>query len=184
MALMRIWVLMAAALALLAAPPARAEVISASPSAFLVRAEAVTQASPEGAWRALGQIGDWWNSEHSFSGDAHNMRLEMRAGGCFCERWGRGQSVEHGRVVMAMEHEGVRTLRFIGGLGPLQELGAIGVMTFVVAPDPGGAKITMSFRAAGDAALGLDAFAPAVDSVLLEQFARLIRYANAGGAAR
>jgi hypothetical protein len=86
--------------------------------------------------------------------------------------------------VLVMEHEGVRTLRFIGGLGPLQEIGVTGVMTFVIAPDPGGAKVTMSYRAAGDAALGLDAFAPAVDGVLLEQFARLIRYADTGSAAQ
>jgi uncharacterized protein YndB with AHSA1/START domain len=173
----------AAALALLASP-ARAEVVSASPSAFVVRTEAVTQASPEQAWRALGQIGNWWNSAHTYSGDSGNLSLAMRAGGCFCERWARGQSVEHGRVVLAMEREGVRTLRFIGALGPLQEIGVTGVMTFVIAPDPGGAKITMSYRVAGDAALGLDALAPPVDGVLTEQFARLVGYSNTGEAAR
>lgn len=180
---MRAGVFMAAALSLMEVASARAEVVSASPSAFVVRAEAVAQASPEQAWRALGQIGRWWNSEHTFSGDAGNMRLAMRAGGCFCERWGDGQSVEHGRVVLVVEHEGVRTLRFIGALGPLQETGAIGVMTFAIAPDPGGAKISMSYRAAGDAALGLGAFAPPVDGVLREQFSRLIRYVNTGNAA-
>ncbi len=180
---MRIGLLIAAALTLMAPSPARAEVVSASPSAFLVRAEAVTQATPERAWRALSQIGRWWNSAHTFSGDAGNMRLNMRAGGCFCERWANGQSVEHGRVVMAMEHEGVRTFRFIGGLGPLQASGVIGVMTFVITPDQGGAKVTMSYHAAGDASLGLDALAPVVDRVLMEQFTRLIRYSDTGSAA-
>lgn len=174
-----LWVLAALAAALLSTP-AQAEVVSASPSTFMLRADAVTASPPDRAWRALGRIGRWWSSAHTYSGDARRLRLDMRAGGCFCERWGAGQSVQHGQVVLVMEHGGERTLRFVGGLGPLQEMGVTGVMTIVVAPDPGGARITMSYRAAGDAALGLDALAPAVDQVLMEQFTRLVHYAATG----
>lgn len=174
-----LWVL-AAWLALSASPPASAEVVSASPSAFLVPAEGVAAAPVERAWRALGRIGHWWNSAHTYSSDARRMSLDMRAGGCFCERWGEGHSVEHGRVVLVMEEGGARTLRFIGALGPLQELGTSGVMTIVVAPEPDGARITMSYRVAGDSALGLDALAPLVDQVIQEQFARLVRYSGTG----
>jgi hypothetical protein len=108
------------------------------------------------------------------------MRLDARAGGCWCERWGDGQSVEHARVVLVMEHEGVRTLRVVGGLGPLQEMGVSGVLTFTVAPDASGAKITMTYRVSGDPDLGLDQVAPLVDMVLLEQFQRLERYTASG----
>jgi uncharacterized protein YndB with AHSA1/START domain len=164
----------------LAAGPAAAEVVSASPSMFIVRGEANVTASPERAWRALSQIGRWWNSSHTYSGDARRLSLEPRAGGCWCERWGDGQSVEHGRVILVMQHEGVRTLRTSGGLGPLQETGVVGTMTWTVAPHANGATITMTYRATGDSSLGLDQMAALVDGVLMEQFGRLSRYSASG----
>jgi uncharacterized protein YndB with AHSA1/START domain len=158
------------------ASPAAAEVVNASASAFILRAEQTTSVSPEQVWRSLGQIGRWWSGAHTYSRDARRLRLDVRAGGCFCEIWGQGQSVEHARVVMVMEREGTRTLRMMGGLGPLQDMGATGVLTFVVAEDAAGAKITMSYRVSGDPGLGLDALAPIVDGVLNEQLERLGRY--------
>ncbi|HVK81991.1 MAG TPA: ATPase [Verrucomicrobiae bacterium] len=167
--------------ALFIAPLAQAEVAAASPSAFLIQAEAETSATPAQAWRALGQLSRWWNSDHTYSGDSARMSVDLRAGGCWCERWD-GQSVEHGRVVVIMAHEGVRTLRFNSALGPLQELGVSGVLTFTIEPHASGAKIKMSYRVAGDAGLGLDQIAPVVDTVLMEQFGRLIRFSTSGSA--
>jgi uncharacterized protein YndB with AHSA1/START domain len=160
--------------------PAFAEVQSASPSAFVIHGEAEIDATPAEVWRALPRIERWWGSAHTFSGDSRRLSLDPRAGGCWCERWGNGQSVEHGRVVLVMEHEGVRTLRVVGALGPLQELGATGVLTFTVTPHNSGAKLTMTYRVSGDASLGLDQIAPLVDGVLLEQFGRLNRYSARG----
>ena len=160
------------------ASPAAAEVENASASAFTLRAQSTTSASPDQVWRSIAQIGRWWSPAHTYSGDARRLRLDARAGGCFCETWGQGQSVEHARVALVMEHEGTRTLRMIGGLGPLQDMGATGVLTFLVADDPAGAKITMTYRVSGDPGLGLDALAPVVDGVLSEQFDRLIRYSR------
>jgi uncharacterized protein YndB with AHSA1/START domain len=177
---MRSIIIIAAALAALAVTPARAEVASSSAGAFLIEEETQVAATPAETWRALGQLPRWWNPEHTYSGDARRLSLDLRAGGCWCERWGNGQSVEHGRVVLVMEHEGVRTLRVVGGLGPLQELGATGVLTFTVAPDPGGAKITMLYRVSGDPGLELAALAPLVDAVLMEQFGRLARFSASG----
>lgn len=160
--------------------PARADVTTASPSAFVIQAEAEVGASPAETWRRLLRVERWWNSDHTYSGDARRLSLDPRAGGCWCERWGDGQSVEHMRVVLVMEHEGVRTLRVVGGLGPLQEMAVNGVLTFTVAPHASGAKITMVYRVLGDAASGLDQLAPVVDGVLSEQFARLSRYTATG----
>jgi uncharacterized protein YndB with AHSA1/START domain len=167
--------------AIVVAPFAQAEVSSSSPSAFLLRAEAETSANPEEAWRALSRLNRWWNSSHTYSGDARHISVDLRAGGCWCERW-NGQSVEHGRVVLVMEHEGVRTLRFNSALGPLQELGVSGVLTFTIAPHASGAKITMTYRVAGEPGLGLDQIAPLVDTVLTEQFGRLVRFSSSGSA--
>lgn len=164
----------------LASTSAWAEVTAAAPGAFMIEAEANLQAAPDRAWAAIGEIGRWWSSEHTYSSDAANLSLDPQAGGCFCERWGDGQSVEHGRVVLVRAQEGVRTLRFIGALGPLQETGVVGVMTFSVSPEGEGAKITMHYRASGDPGLGLDAMAQPVDHVLTEQFGRLVRYTETG----
>jgi uncharacterized protein YndB with AHSA1/START domain len=166
--------------AVLFAPlPAAAEVASSSPSAFLIQAEAEIAASPDQVWRALPRIERWWSPAHTYSGDARRLSLDPRAGGCWCERWD-GQSVEHARVVLVMEDDGVRTLRAVGALGPLQDLGVSGVMTFTVAPLASGAKLTMTYRVSGDPGLTLDQLAPLVDGVLMEQFGRLSRYSASG----
>lgn len=162
------------------ASPARAEVAAASPSTFVIHAEADLAAPPDKVWRDLVRIDRWWSSAHTYSGDASRLRLDVRAGGCWCERWGNRQSVEHMRVVLVMEHEGVRTLRAVGGLGPLQEMGVTGVLTFTVAPNANGAKLSLTYRVTGDPSLNLSTIAPLVDSVLMEQFGRLSRFSTAG----
>lgn len=164
----------------IAAAPARAEVASATADGFVLQAEAEVAATPDRAWRALGQLGRWWNNAHTYSGDSRRLHVDLRAGGCWCERWGDGQSVEHGRVVLVMEHEGVRTLRFDAPLGPLQEMAVNGALTFTVAPHANGAKITMTYRVSGDPALNLGQMAPLVDGVLMEQFGRLSRFSASG----
>ncbi len=155
---------------------ARAEVESSSASAFALKAESEVAASPEAVWRALSRVQNWWSPAHTYSGDARRLSLDPRAGGCFCERWGNSQSVEHARVLLVMEQEGVRTLRISGGLGPLQAMGTTGILTFTVTPHAPGAKITMTYRVSGDPSLQLNQIAPVVDQVLTEQFARLLRY--------
>lgn len=177
---MRLFAIAIAAAALFIAPSARADVTSATPSAFVIEAEAEVAAPPERVWRALTRIERWWGPAHTYSGDASNLRLDARAGGCWCERWGNGQSVEHARVVTVMENEGVRTLRVIGALGPLQAMGATGVLTFTVAPHPNGATVTMTYRVTGDASLNLNAAAAPVNNVLMEQIGRLARYSASG----
>ncbi|MEZ5960471.1 MAG: hypothetical protein R3C30_08580 [Hyphomonadaceae bacterium] len=178
---MRLFAIAALATVLIAtATEAHAGVTSSSPSSFVIEAEADLAATPAKVWRDLTRIGRWWSSEHTYSGDASRLRLDARAGGCWCERWGDEQSIEHMRVVMVMEHEGVRTLRTVGGLGPLQGMGVNGVLTFTIAPHPNGAKLTMNYRVSGDPSLNLDAIAPAVDNVLMEQFGRLSRFSTMG----
>jgi len=159
--------------------PAAGEVVSASPGAFLLQAEAEVAATPEATWQALLQLPRWWSSAHTYSGDARRMRLDPRAGGCWCERWD-GHSVEHGRVILAMQHDGVRTLRLNAALGPLQELGVTGILTFTIRPHAAGASIAVTYRVSGEPGLALDGIAPLVDMVIMEQFARLGRYAATG----
>lgn len=177
---MRLLAIAAFAAAVLASPVARAEVIAASPTSFTIAAEAEVAAAPDKVWRDLLRIERWWGSAHTYSGEASRLRLDARAGGCWCERWGNSQSVEHMRVVLIMERDGVRTLSAIGGLGPLQSMGASGVLTFTVTEHPNGAKLTMTYRVSGDPSLNLESISAPVDNVLMEQFDRLSRYTASG----
>ena len=53
-----------------------AEVADSSASGFTVKTTLNIQAAPDEVYRRLIHIGDWWDSEHTFSGDAHNLSIE------------------------------------------------------------------------------------------------------------
>ncbi|HEV2748151.1 MAG TPA: SRPBCC family protein [Allosphingosinicella sp.] len=167
---MRQSALLAAGLAALAAP-ASAEVKSAAPGGFEVESRAIVAANAAQTYAALGRIAEWWNGEHTYSGDAANLRLEARAGGCFCETIPKGGgSIEHMRVVYAQP--GV-TLRLQGGLGPLQQYGVAGTLTWSLKPAANGTAITQTYVVGGYIPGGADKLAPMVDKVLAEQLGRL-----------
>ena len=108
------------------------DVVTESAEGFVVAHEMVLKATPARAFEALTtDIAAWWDATHSYSGEARNLSLPARAGDCFCERLPNGGSVEHMRVVLASPGE---RLRMVGGLGPLQQMGASGVMSFDFAP--------------------------------------------------
>ena len=155
---------------------AAAEVVSATPDRTELRFSAAFDASPAEVWRAIGRVDRWWNGEHSYSGEARRLRLDLAAPGCFCERWAGG-SIEHMRVVMAVPGQ---TLRLTGGLGPLQANALNGVMTFTLEPVGAGARLTLTYVIAGQRADGLEALAPLVDQVIGEQFGRLASFARTG----
>lgn len=154
---------------LLSATPALAEVKSATPAGFEVESRATVPAPPAEAYAALGRVGQWWASGHSWSGNATNMTMELRAGGCFCEALpAEGGSVEHGRVVFAQPG---RMLRISGTLGPLQSEAATGTLTWTFNPaSGGGTEIVMSYVVGGYIrAMTPQQIAPLVDRVLAEQ---------------
>jgi uncharacterized protein YndB with AHSA1/START domain len=113
---------------------AEAEVKSVAPSGFEVVEAMTIHASPEQIYAALGKIGQWWSSSHTFSRDASNLSLDLKAGGCFCERLKDGGSVQHLIVVYAAPGEG---LRLRGALGPLQMEGVDGTLAWALKPSEG-----------------------------------------------
>ncbi len=159
---------MAVALAL-AAGPAGAAVVDAQANGFQVRLPASINAPPARVYAALGQVSRWWSSRHSFSGDAKNYSLELKAGGCMCEALPGGGSVQHLTVVRAVPGE---TLVLRGALGPLQTLGVEGAMEWSIKPSAGGSDVVLTFTVGGYAPGGLDKLAAPVDAVLGEQLAR------------
>jgi len=159
---------------LLAAAPASAEVISAGPNGFEVQ-QVVNLVVPQpSAYAAFGQVGQWWNKEHTYSGDAARMSLQLRPGGCFCEPLDGGGGVEHMRVTYLKPGE---QIVMTGSLGPLLYQATAGVMDVRFERIAGGTKVTMNYRAAGFAKSDADKMAPLVDQVLAEQMKRYRTYA-------
>ncbi len=155
---------------LLFALSAAADVVDITPAGFLLKHEVAVSAAPEAAWKALIDVASWWNGDHSYSGNAANMSIDARPGGCFCEKLANGGGVSHMTVVFASPNT---VLRMIGGLGPLQGSGLAGSMTWRIIPAPPAAKIEVSYSVGGYMQGGFDKIAPAVNGVLGEQLNRL-----------
>jgi uncharacterized protein YndB with AHSA1/START domain len=165
-----------AALLLLAGTPASAEVVSASAKGFEVRETVPLVVPPEVAFKAFGDLPAWWDPEHTYSGTSANMRLELVAGGCFCERIPKtGGGVEHMHVVFV---DPGKQVVLTGALGPLLYEATTGVMDVQVKPSAGGSQLILDYKVAGFANAGADKLAPAVDGVLAEQMKRFRAYAT------
>ena len=161
--------------------PAHSAVTDSSDIGFAVENSADLRADGAAVYRLLGQPALWWDGAHSYSGDAANLSLDARAGGCFCETIphaaGAAGSVEHGRVIYAAPN---RLLRLSGALGPLQGEAVVGTLTFDLAPAGAGTHVTMRYVVGGYMRMGARAVAPLVDQVLAAQLGQLKRAAEAG----
>ena len=153
--------------------PATAEVKSVTATGFETISIATIAAPPDRVYAALGEISRWWDPSHTFSKDAANLSIELRSGGCFCERLKDGGSVQHLSVVYAAPGEG---LRLRGALGPLQMEGVDGTLAWALKPAEGGTKVTQSYVVGGYIRSGMDQWAPKVDRVLHEQLDRLTSF--------
>jgi uncharacterized protein YndB with AHSA1/START domain len=168
-----------AALALVCLPATAPAALKPTPARHIhVEHRLASAATPAALYRALGQVGSWWSSSHTFSGAAANLSLKLEAGGCFCEIWNDG-SVAHGRVV---ETRRDRLARLDARLGPLLAIPVTAVLTFSFEPNDKGTSVVVSYRVSGDAteSFGMKGLAPAVDRVVGEQTRRLVRFAETG----
>jgi len=168
--------LFVAALAAGVAVPANAVLSDVGPNGFVVTVRHELKATPRRTWEALGEVDRWWNGQHSWSGSAANLSLGRRAGDCFCERWAAG-SVEHGRVVMALED---KLLRLDAALGPLQALGVRGILSFAIATAEGRTVLVITYRVSGGDKAGLQELSGPVDGVIAEQARRLAAWIDTG----
>ena len=153
---------------------AAAEVKDTSFVGFTIQDTVVIAADPHSVYRSLvTEIGSWWDSAHTFSGKASNLSIDDTAGGCFCEKLEHGGSVRHLEVVFA---DPGKTLRMIGGLGPLQAMAVAGSMTWSLAQRGTGTNVTVTYTIGGFRPGGLQKMALLVDKVMLEQLKRLKEY--------
>ena len=177
---MRGKILITALLCLLAPLAARADVADSAANGFTVKITTEIHAAPADVYNKLvHHIGDWWNSDHTFSGDAHNLSIDEKPMGCFCEKLPNGGGVRHAEVIMYVPG---KTLVMSGVFGPLQRLGAAGALSFAISPAGDGSKLEVTFAVGGYLAAGLNTWAAPVDNVLTEQVGRLKSYAETGNA--
>jgi hypothetical protein len=173
---MRAWILAAfAAFAL--AGFARAEVVETGPQGFRLKSVHQIKAPPAKVYQSIGELGRWWDPEHTYSGKSENLSMPLQAGGCWCESIPGGGSVRHGVVVLAWPQQGM--IRAEAALGPLQDEGVNGALFFHMKPKDGGTELTITYNVGGARDFALKA-APVVDQVLNGSWARLKRYAETG----
>jgi hypothetical protein len=119
-----------------------------------------------------------WDPSHSWEGQAENLYLDLRIGGCFCEKLANGGGVEH--LHLAYFAPG-KEIRLTGGLGPLQGMGMGGAMVWTITPGEAGNTVRWSYTVHGHGTEeSMGKLAPIVDYVQQQAFYRLLRYIETG----
>jgi uncharacterized protein YndB with AHSA1/START domain len=147
-----------------------ADVLDSAAGGFTVKETVNIQATPQDVYAKVFRIGDWWSSAHTFSQDSHNLSLEEKVGGCFCEKMPGGGGVKHMEVVSFAPG---KAIVLHGTLGPLQTLAAAGTMQILLSAADGGTKVEVTYSVAGYLAAGMSSWASPVDGVLKQQVTRL-----------
>ncbi len=158
-----------------------AEVADTSLEGFTVKTSLKIQASPDEVYRRLvHNVGDWWNPQHTFSGDARNLTIDEKPMGCFCETLPNQGAARHMEVLRFVPG---KTLVLSGAIGPLQPLAATGTMTIQFTPGDTGTTLEVTYAVAGYLPAGMDTWAAPVDTVVTEQFTRLKNFVEHGSPA-
>ena len=153
---------------------ARADVVDVNPSGFQVRETVEIAAPADRVWSGLGHIGAWWNPDHTWSKDAHNLRLDLSTGGCLCEALANGTgAAQHMLVIFTVPG---KTAILEGTLGPLMFSGTSGHLVWSLAEADGKTTLSQTYYVGGYVQGGFAQLAPAVDGVLTEQITRLKSY--------
>ncbi len=163
--------------ALTFAPLAFGEVTDSAANGFTTVNEVVIDADRAQAWVDAMDIGKWWSSDHTISGDASRMSIEALPQGCFCETLGEKAGVVHLTVTSVMP---TVLLRMTGGLGPLGLRGVDGNMVWEFEDAEQGTRVRFTYAVGGYMAGGLDQVSGPVDNVIGEALDRLKAYVETG----
>lgn len=149
---------------------AQADLGAVSGGGFTTSHTINTSADPQAVYAAMQEISQWWHPDHSWSGDANNLYLDARPGGCYCERLPDGGGVEHLRIIYLAPG---KEIRFNGALGPLQGMAINGRMIWKIEPAENGSTVSFTYHVIGFVDGGFEGLATAVDGVIGEQLQRL-----------
>jgi len=159
---------------------ASGEVVDAAPGGFSLAHEVTIAAPRQDAWQAaIHEVGQWWSSDHTISGDARKMSIDPVPQGCFCEAIGEHAGVVHLTVTFVNP---TVLLRLTGGLGPLGLLGVDGNMTWEFFDAEEGTTVRFAYGVGGYRPGGLEEMAEPVDFVIGEALQRLKSYVETGDA--
>ncbi len=155
-----------------------ADVVDQAPNGFTVRIQTVVRAAPETVYdRLVHNIGDWWSSAHTFSNDAHNLSIDDKPMGCFCEKLPNNGGVRHAEVITVMPN---KMLVMSGAFGPLQKFGATGTLTIVLEPVHKDTRVQLIYAVGGYLPDGLNTWAAPVNQMWTGQLDRLKKYVETG----
>jgi uncharacterized protein YndB with AHSA1/START domain len=150
----------------LLAATANADVTNADAVGFTTRHEVVIDAGRGRVWQAaIDEVGQWWNDDHTISGDARRMSIDARPMGCFCEDLAGNDGVVH---LVVTSVSGNIMLRMTGGLGPLGLMGVNGNMTWEFFDEGEGTRVRFTYAVGGYRPGGLAGIAVPVDYVIGE----------------
>ena len=159
---------------------ASGEVVDAAPGGFSLVHEVTIAAPRQDAWRAaVYEVGQWWSSDHTISGDAGKMSIDPVPQGCFCEAIGEHAGVVHLTVTFVNP---TVLLRLTGGLGPLGLLGVDGNMTWEFFDAEDGTTVRFAYIVGGYRPGGMEEMAGPVDFVIGEALQRLKTHVESGDA--
>ena len=144
---------------------AAGEVTESSSNGFTISLSQESRRSDAELWERLQHPENWWSSAHSWSGDAANMSVEMRAGGCWCERVGDGVAV-HGRIIRI---DSGHAILFDAPLGPLNDAAVATRLSWRVENQ----RVIWRYQVYGALPMPTEQLTPLVEGVLAEQLRRL-----------
>ena len=160
-----------------------ADVVSSAAGGFVLRIEIPLSAAPADAYSKFFDVGRWWSDLHTYTGKASNLSLKNEPGACFCESLPNGGFVRHASLEYSDKG---KVARLSGALGPLQELGAHGLLafTFIQADKviaAAGTKLVVTYVVSGyQPGKGFEPLAAPVNQMLTEQVTRLKRFVETG----
>jgi hypothetical protein len=159
------------------ANPVEAQVHSVGAQGFEVRvAKTSAKSSIETSQAFVKNIGKWWSGDHTWSGKAANLSLDLER--CvLIEELGDGGFCRH----MELAHyEPGKLIRLTGGLGPLKEMGLDGTLTIRFTEKEGQTLIEAKYAVHGYSPNGFEALSSMVHQVLDLQFERLKNFSETG----
>ncbi len=159
----------------LAILPVKADVRLVNAHGFMLENTRMTEARPEAVYRALVQdVDKWWPKDHSWW--RGSFSIDPVAGGCFCEKKGSSQA-QHMIIVRAAPPS---LLVMEGGLGPLQQMGVSGALSWSVNRPQGEQRttVTLTYNVHGISESGFAQLASIVDVVQASQLSALTDYVN------
>ena len=152
-----------------------AEVTESAADGFQIVLKQTTALEPAAAWQAMVEdFSNWYDASHSYGGVADNLSLDVEKH-CMLEVLPDGGFVRHMEIVY---YQPGAVFRMAGGLGPLQQMGVSGALTFSFDEKDDGTEITLTYVVTGSAFQQLDQIAGPVDGVLADQLERLTRYCD------